>query len=200
MSIYGESMSLVTEGKLIDKFKKTLNKFKTKYKKWSEKYTVDDISDEEMFFADTNNFSGHLEFFKKYFRDNYNELFCRLDVDKSESYMELVKSIFGTDDFRQIHDNYSSYLRNKKYTYSEKDDTEIAEAIDYIGIAYLGQVQRNINTFENSKDKDNEVYQSAVLIQSQLIDLLALLANQYAYERDVLFNNYKRKRKYVVGL
>ena len=200
MGIYGESMCLVTEGKLIDKFKKTLNKFKTKYKKWSEKYTVDDISDEEMFFADTNNFSGHLEFFKKYFRDNYNELFCRLDVDKSESYMELVKSIFGTDDFRQIHDNYSSYLRNKNYTYSEKDDTEIAEAIDYIGIAYLGQVQRNINTFENSKDKDNEVYQSAVLIQSQLIDLLALLANQYAYERDVLFNNYKRKRKYVVGL
>lgn len=190
MGIYGESMCLVTEGKLIDKFKKTLNHLKTKYKNWSEKYSVDNFNDMELFFLDIE-FHGHLEYYKKYFKGNLNTIFSKIDSDTAEDYLKQIERIFHTNDTNKISNTFESYIKKRNFEYTEQDDKNIVDDTALVMGIHAQSVQMNIDRYEKiDKENVSKEYKSAILIQSFLFGVFKILAEFYFNERNENMKHY----------
>lgn len=201
MSIYGESMSLVTEGKIMDKIKKIFNKaniFKNK-KKLIKIKQVDHIRDESIKEALQLKYVGVDNFFRDYkIIEKIESIFWRIDADSADKFIESVEDIFGTTDINNIKKLYRKY-DSKEFSI---DATSVDEANDFIDLYYVTsscEVEYSVEAlerYERENGKSNNTFSKAVKLQSDIFEFLFLITNSFIEDFENRVEEiYKEKNK-----
>lgn len=126
MGIYGESISLVTEGKITDKIKKFFDKVIKKSEDQNKKAKDNKPEKQEVKqtqIKQTENVKhyGHFAFYKKYIYHNYDKIFCKITKESSEKYLKEIENIFGSDNRAGIAELYKKDYNKEDFEYSDED-------------------------------------------------------------------------------
>ena len=209
MGIYGESMNLVTEGKIVDKIKKALNKIgnnksnkknKEKFEKRKEYKSnnskemgeyLNSIEARANLEADKMPCFGNYKFYEKYFAGNLSKIFCKITNESSEAYIIQIKNIFGYDNKNDIIADYKRKYAIREFFYTNDDFCEAYDNMDYLKDSKL-EVSANVRDLETF-EKDNKInskdrYFEAVNLQVELFKLANMFLDELMYDYE---QNYK---------
>lgn len=126
MGIYGESMTLVTEGRLINKLKKKINKFITNSKIKNDKIKSKALEVTNPKFTS----DSVIQFVKEYkLEQNMEKLFKPLNENSFKTYENVLKEVFGTTSFYEIKDLYN---KKKFDTNLTVKDSEVFDFYNFI--------------------------------------------------------------------
>lgn len=165
MGIYGESLSLITEGKISKKIKKLYNKFLVWVDKENKKKGVEtDLSHvkrdelnkkpksiEHIASIEAMKIKqhGHFEFVRKYYSKNFTKIFSKITKDSAENYLDYIKNTFGYNTMNEIGEFFRREKYNEKnflYSYDDLHNAEIYRSD--ICFRYRINVETNISTLE----------------------------------------------------
>lgn len=218
MGIYGESMNLVTEGKIIDKFKKTFKKITKEYKKLDKKHQNDSIYHRAAKEVFNMKYTGHFEFVQNYFMYESDKIFCKLTPESAEKYLEDIEKIFTFSDFEDIKTMFLKKYNYIKYSYTDKNETDAINFYNKLVDKYMNTVNNNIEVVqkyetENYTNKGrsfgpSDKYFVAIDTQIKLYRLCKLLLEQFKQDIDKNFKKYveenetkeERAKRYMAGI
>ena len=212
MGIYGESMSLINEGKITDKledmFFNMMNKVFVFLDKFNEKENTKKTSVDLVKIQDKANeeayklkYPGYYQYWEdKNIFEDLEKIFCRINKDSSDRYLKFIKDKFKTIDFGKIKEEFEKKYSEPKFSIKESDiykletdyrewyDEDDEKEIMKLNLSELKQYEK-INFTEKGKklnSKDNFVI--AVNLQINLHNFLYSLMDDLETE---YYNNYK---------
>lgn len=182
MGIYGESMTLVTEGRFF-KFKNRKNKNRKRPTNNFNK-TPEIVEDKKC--------SGHFQFYKDYFKNNIDRIFCKVTLETTESYFNEIKNIFGFDNIKDIEVFYKKEYNKKEFEYNDDDLMEAYDDEDYFRKDIRNRIIINEKLLEEYRRKEfinkgikydiKNPFNSAVQLQIDLCEFARDLMNEMISE------------------
>ena len=211
MGIYGESMNLVTEGKIANKLEDVFFNIMDKIFVFLKKF--DDEEKEVKKYNDAIYGQAFDEAYKlkypgyyKYWEDkdifeDLEKIFCKIDKESSNNYLKFIKSKFKTTDFNKIKEDFERNYGEPKFSIKESDveifHTNYREWYDTDD--EKDNMEYNINKLKeyekdkNFNPKDNFVL--AVNLQISLCKFLYSLLDDFETEFDQNYNKILKRLK-----
>lgn len=211
MGIYGESMSLITEGKIsnkledmffniMDKIFTIIYKFEEKDKK-KKSINVAEINHKAYEETYKMKYPGYYKYWEdKNIFEDLEKIFCKIDKESSDDYLKFIKGKFKTTDFNKIKEDFERNYGQPKFSIKESEvenlHTNYREWYDID--EEKANMQYNINKLKeyekdkNFNPKDNFVL--AINLQISLCKFLYSLLDNFETEFDI---NYEENRKRI---
>lgn len=218
MGIYGESMTLVTEGKILnkiadklvekiliitDKIYEFINKRKKEEKKPTT-YLRDPIANNARSKTFEMLYTGYFDYWEdKHLFDDLSKIICEINKESSDEYIKYIKSKFGSTDISKIKKTFEKEYGKKDFKVSH---FEIEQAENFTDDYYVDKdrevMESNIEALKKYEEenytnkglkinsKDN--FYIAVNLQVQVFDFIYSLLINLLKEFDDNYNkNYK---------
>ena len=93
-------------------------------------------------------FKGHLEYYKKYYKNNFNTIFNKIEPETSEKYLKDIENIFGTSDINKIASECEKYCNKRGYKYTVQDDDSIIDDSNFVFSVHIQVVLKNMDKYE----------------------------------------------------
>lgn len=191
MGIYGESMTLVTEGKIMDKIKNIFNKVKAFKEKKNRLKQIEHTRNKAFKEALKLKYIGVGEFFKEYkITDNSEKIFCFIDTNSANQYIENIKNIFGTDNISDIKKLYEKYNK-KEFSVDKNIVVEI-----YFFTDILREAEDNIiysvdalQRIKKRSGRTNDIFLQAAKLQIDIFEFLFSITEDFIEEFDYQENS-----------